>query len=100
MSKHGYNRSQYDSCVYFKYLPTGSHIYLLLYVDDMLIACNQREALEELKMQLSTEFKMKDLSAVIKILGMQIVRDRLRKTLFLTEASYVKSVEYVHHGQC
>lgn len=51
-------------------------------------------------MQLNTEFKMKDLGAATKILGMQIVRDKLGKTLFLTQAGYVKSVEYVHHGQC
>jgi len=35
---HGYIRSSYDSCVYHSKVEDGSHIYLLLYVDDMLIA--------------------------------------------------------------
>ncbi|KAH9799312.1 hypothetical protein KPL71_000313 [Citrus sinensis] len=89
---HGYSRSQYDTCVYYRSLAHDSYIYLLLYVDAMLITCNQREAIEELKMQLSTEFEMKNLGAAIKSLGMQIVRDRLAKNLFLTQAGYAKRV--------
>lgn len=92
MSSRGYSRSQYDTCVYYRSLTHDSYIYLLLYVDDMLIGCNQREAIEELKMQLSTEFEMKDLGAATKILGMQIVRDRPARTLFFTQAGYVRRV--------
>ena len=33
----GFNRSSYDSCLYFKGLSESEVIYLLLYVDDMLI---------------------------------------------------------------
>ena len=39
-SSYGYNRSQYDSCVYYRNLVTNNYIYLLFYMDDMLIACN------------------------------------------------------------
>lgn len=84
MSKHGYCRSQYDSYVYYKALDTNSYIYLLVYVDDMLIACKQREAIDELKMELSTKFEMKDLGVKTRILGMHILKDRHSKTLFLT----------------
>ena len=35
---HEYIRSPYNSCVYHSKVEDGSHIYLLLYVDDMLIA--------------------------------------------------------------
>jgi hypothetical protein len=35
---HGFKRSKYDSCVYIKHV-NGSPIYLLLYVDDMLMIC-------------------------------------------------------------
>lgn len=38
MKSVGYLRSEYDHYVYFKKLWNGSFIYLLLYVDDMLIA--------------------------------------------------------------
>lgn len=42
MLEHGYCRVHYDSCVYFKTLAGGDRIYLLLYVDDMLITCKHR----------------------------------------------------------
>ena len=38
MIGHGYSRSDCDSCVYHRKLSDGSFVYLLLYVDDMLIA--------------------------------------------------------------
>ena len=42
MLAHGFKRSNYDSCVYIKFV-NGSLIYLLLYVDDMLIAAKSKE---------------------------------------------------------
>ena len=38
MIKIGYKRCEYDCCVYVRSLDDGSFIFLLLYVDDMLIA--------------------------------------------------------------
>jgi len=38
MIEHGYFRSKYDSCVYQQKLNNGYFVYLLLYVDDILIA--------------------------------------------------------------
>ncbi|KAH9669834.1 Integrase catalytic domain-containing protein [Citrus sinensis] len=87
---HGYCRSQYDSCVYFKTLSSEDRIYLILYVDDMLIACKRREEIERLKTELNTAFEMKDLGTATRILGMQIVRNRSKGTLFLTQAVYAK----------
>ena len=44
MIGQNYTRSSFDHCVYFRKLQDESFIYLLLYVDDMLIASrNQRE---------------------------------------------------------
>ena len=37
MIEHGYFKSKYDSCVYHRKLNDGSFVYLLLYVDDILI---------------------------------------------------------------
>jgi hypothetical protein len=52
MVGHGYIRSQYDSCVYFKNLGNDSFIYLLLYVDDMLIATKDMSEINKLKEKL------------------------------------------------
>ncbi|WVZ87241.1 hypothetical protein U9M48_033912 [Paspalum notatum var. saurae] len=68
MLSNGFKRSDYDSCVYLKTV-NGSAIYLLLYVDDMLIAAKEKSEIAKLKAQLNKEFEMKDLGAAKKILG-------------------------------
>uniref|UniRef100_A0A2N9IN85 Integrase catalytic domain-containing protein n=1 Tax=Fagus sylvatica TaxID=28930 RepID=A0A2N9IN85_FAGSY len=73
-------------------LSNGSLVYLLLYVDDMLIAAKNLVEINRLKTQLSGEFEMKDLGATKKILGMEIHRDREAGKLFLSHKSYIEKV--------
>jgi len=47
MIKAKYNRCEYDSCVYFK--KNDYPTYLLLYVDDMLIAAKNKTHIQKLK---------------------------------------------------
>ncbi|KAK8926176.1 hypothetical protein KSP39_PZI018366 [Platanthera zijinensis] len=76
MTSHGYSRSQYDSCVYYRFLANGDILILMLYVDDMLIACKSAREIQVLKQTLHAEFEMKDLGHAQKILRMEIKRDR------------------------
>lgn len=50
-------------------------MYLLLYANYMLIACNEILEITKLKAQLKADFEMKDLGAAKRILGMEIKRD-------------------------
>ena len=70
--------------MYFLRLHDGSFIYLVLYVDDMLIASKNVEEIEKLKTQLNQEFEMKDLGEAKNILGMEITRDREGDKICLT----------------
>ena len=92
MLNHNFSRSEYDNCVYFRNLNSGDQISLLLYVDDILIACKHRAEVEKLKTELMAVFEIKDLGPTAKILGMQIKRDKHAKTLFLTQSGYLKRV--------
>ena len=51
------------SCIYVRSLDDGTRMYLLLYVDDMLIACKSKKMVQELKVALFQEFEMKDLGS-------------------------------------
>ncbi|CAA0811530.1 Uncharacterized mitochondrial protein AtMg00810 [Striga hermonthica] len=92
MLKNGYKHCEFDCCVYTKSLGDGSIIFLLLYVDDMLIAANNMSDIIDLKDLLSQEFEMKDLGVAKKILGMEIRGDRGSKKLWLSQKSYVEKV--------
>ncbi|KAH9689071.1 hypothetical protein KPL70_015335 [Citrus sinensis] len=87
-----FTRSEHDHCVYFRRLPDGAFIYLLLYVDDMLIASKNRDEIERLKKQLASKFEMKDLGDAQRILGMEIRRDKKNGSVWLTQKSYLKKV--------
>ena len=60
-------------------------IYLLLYIDDMLVAMKSKVDVARLKKMLNLEFDMKDLGAAWKISSMEIYCDRARGKLFLTQ---------------
>ncbi|KAG8503781.1 hypothetical protein CXB51_001898 [Gossypium anomalum] len=92
MTSHDFKRSSFDSCVYFKKNSDGSFVYLLLYVDDMLIAAKDKREIRKVKAQLSEEFDMKDLGPAKKILGMEILRDRKTSKLYLCQKEYTEKV--------
>jgi hypothetical protein len=92
MIQIGYTRCEYDCCVYVRILEDGSYIFLLLYVDGMLIAAKSMCEVNRLKSFLHKEFEMKDLGAAKKILGMEICRDREARKLWLSQKNYIKKV--------
>ena len=65
--------------MYYKKLPNGTFVLLLLYVDDMLVTGSKIKLMDELKQRLAQRFGVKDLGAARQTLGMTIIQDRQRK---------------------
>ena len=61
MTDSGFARSRYDDCVYIKRRNGVSVAYLLIYVDDILIADPSKEEVQLVKDGLYRSFEMKDL---------------------------------------
>ena len=72
-----------DHCVYVKRSKKG-FIVLSLYVDDKLLAGNDKEMIVATKEWLSSNFEMKDMGEASYVLGVKILRDRSRKFLSLS----------------
>ena len=80
-----------DNCVYHKF--SGSrYIFLVLYVDDILLACNDMGLLSETKSFLSKNFEMKDLGEASFVLGIQIYRDRTQNIMGLSQKAYIERI--------
>lgn len=73
-------------------LKSNMHIYLLLYVDNMLIACKERAEIEALKQLLNTVFDMKDLGSGKKILVVEIIKNKKNSSIFLSQEKYLTRV--------
>ncbi|KAH9782842.1 hypothetical protein KPL71_009093 [Citrus sinensis] len=88
---YGFEANVIDECVYHKF--SGSkHIFLVLYVDDILLATNDIGILHDTKSFLSKHFEMKDLSDAFFVLGIKIHRDRSRGILGLSQMNYIDKV--------
>ena len=92
MVSQGYKRTAADQCVYIQRFQDGNFVALLLYVDDMLIVGKDATKISQLKKELSNSFDMKDLGPAQQILGMQIIRDKKKKRLWLSQEKYVERV--------
>ena len=67
-------------------------VILSLYVDDILLAGNDKEYLLSIKEWLSSNFEMKDMGEAEFILNVKIQRDRSKRLLSLSQESYVEKV--------
>ena len=63
-----------------------------VYVDDILLIGNNIETLSNIKKWLAEKFQMKDLGEANYVLGIRIYRDRKRRTLALSQATYIDKV--------
>ena len=72
---------------------SGSSVeFLLLYVDDILLIGNNTEFLHSIKGYLNKNISMKDLGEVAYILGSKIYRDRSRRSIGLSQSTYLDEV--------
>ena len=62
----------------------------------MLVACNTLFEMENWKEFLSSEVDMKDLGEAKKILEMEILRDRVKGVIYLSQRKYIENVVQLH----
>ena len=75
ISSFGFVENIMDQCIYQKV--SGSKIcFLVLYVDDILLATNDKGLLHEVKQFLSKNFDIKDMGDVTYVIGIKIHRDK------------------------
>ena len=67
-------------------------VFLVLYVDDILLIGNDIGILSSVKVWLSTQFGIKDLGETSHILGINLMQDRQKIMLGLSQAAYIDTV--------
>ena len=88
IKEFGFSQNLDEPCVYKK--TSGSAIvFLVLYVDDILLIGNDVSVLQSVKIWLSKNFSMKDLGEATYILGIKIYRDRSKRLLGLSQSTYI-----------
>ena len=67
-------------------------VFLILYMDDILLIENDIPALQGIKVWLLSQFSIKNLGEASFIFGMKIYRDRSKKLLGLSQSTYINTV--------
>jgi hypothetical protein len=92
-----------DPCLYWRRSRTGRLMLLYLFVDDFQGSFHRDDRAEwdEIKAALAKRFNAKDLGESKWILGMEIRRDRVKKTIFLGQELYItKGLEKYGFSEC
>ena len=89
--KFRFLQNEDEPCVYKK--TSGSNVvFLILYVDDILILGNHEPSMRSVKAYLEKCFSMKDLGDASYILGIKIYRDRSKRLIGLSQSIYIDKV--------
>ena len=85
---YGFDKNIDGPCVY-KRIQNDKVIFLVLYVDDILIIGNDIRALSSTKVWLAQQFNIKDLGKANYTLGILILRNRKNMSKALSQALYI-----------
>ena len=80
-----------DQCIFMK-VSWSKYIFLVLYVDDILLEANDTDLLVETKQLLFSHFDMKDLGETSYVLGIQILRDRPSGIMRFSQHTYIEHI--------
>jgi hypothetical protein len=89
--KFGFKENEEDNCIYAKF-KNGKFIFLVLYMDDIVLASSDVHLLLETKDFLSSHFDMKNLGEASYVLRIEIHQDRRKGVLGLSQKSYTKKI--------
>nr|ABA97705.1 retrotransposon protein, putative, Ty1-copia subclass [Oryza sativa Japonica Group] len=87
----GFVKNEEEPCVYKK-ISGSALVFLILYVDEILLIGNDIPMLESVKTSLKNSFLMKDLGEPTCILGIRIYRDRSKRLIGLSQSTYIDKV--------
>ena len=76
----------------YKYFKDKKVVFLVLYVDDILLIRNDTGVLTSVKVWFAKQFDMKDLGEANFVLGIQLFRDQKNRMIALSQSSYIDKV--------
>jgi hypothetical protein len=91
LHQKGFKRVEADHGVYVM-RTQKTLIMLALWVDDLVIIGNNMNSINNLKQDFTKRFKVKDLGPIHFIVGIEVIRNRQKREIFLTQRQYVTNI--------
>ncbi|WMV30788.1 hypothetical protein MTR67_024173, partial [Solanum verrucosum] len=86
---YGFCHSKSDHCL-FVYAKAGVMLYLIIYVDDLIVTGNHQSSVEDFIGCLANRFSIKDLGDLHFFLGVQVIRSP--SGIFLSQQKYISEI--------
>ena len=91
MTHLGFQRSDVDQAVFFRREKESLSI-VLVHVDDCTITATSMNLINDFKLRISQHVEITDLGELHWLLGIEVKRDRERRTIHLSQRSYIDSI--------
>jgi histone deacetylase 1/2 len=66
--------------------------FIIFYINDLILVCNNKDKLLQVKEEFSRKFEMKDLGDLHFFLGMEVERDRAQIFFYINQIGYLKEI--------
>lgn len=85
----GFTPCRADPCLFVRRGSDGSTVYVVLYVDDLLVGCKHEEEADAICRELGTHFLLKSLGDARFVLGMEINYNMEKGELHLKQRQFI-----------
>lgn len=87
----GFCRVESDWGVFYRHI--GIEILILAsHVDDCMVTGSNKKMIKDFKANVAARFKLTGLGPISSLLGMKVMRDRVARTLSLSQESYIEGI--------
>ena len=83
-------RSTSDHSVFYHHTSSGQCIYLIVYVDDIIITSSDQDGIPKLKQHFFSHFQIKDLGKLKYFLGIEIAQ--FKSSVVMSQRKYVLDI--------
>ncbi len=89
-------KSDVDFNVYVQVIDVN--FFIVVYINDLILVCNNKDKFLQVKEKLSQNFEMKDLGDIHFFLGMEVERDHAKHILYINQIGYLKRFTTTKEG--
>jgi len=92
LEQTGDTRSTVDPCLYEWHLPVHGRVFILVYVDDLILAGERFAGVEAIESGFVANFEVRDMGEVKDFIGMKVMRDKKTKKLTLSIPGHIMAL--------
>ena len=87
----GWKPTPVDPCTYTRRTTGGIEV-IAVWVDDLLLFASDTTLMSKMKLELKSIFEITDLGDPAKIIGIEIKRDHMKRTIMISQKQYIDTI--------